>query len=165
MEIEELRQTIYDLHLRGVANVTIAEMLGVHRNTVSNHLNKIRQEARLKVKRADPLEIVGEHTNFYTTVAQTALFQYHGADSESAKVALLEVAMKAHERMTKLQLETGVLPKKVAKEENSYLVDGQDVRTASVEELQRLKEEKLAALAAMDADSEVPSDGEEWDDD
>lgn len=165
------RKRVYDFYLRGVPQTMMAEMLGVHVNTISSDLKFLKEDARGRVIGSDPFMLVGEHEDFLTEVRATAMLEYqqHSDIVENYETAkgekktrrllrgekrarFLELAMRADSDLLDLRLKTGVIPKAPDKVDLGLTkVEGRDIRKMPSEEARQARDRLLERIEARRA--------------
>lgn len=118
--IERRRAYVLDFHLRGLANHTIAAMLKVHRNTITNDLKAIKKHQAEAVRNMDPDEETGSALNYYLKLRDQAYTQYLEADNQNAKLGFLQAALRAQDMHIKLLIDTGTIEKAPTKVASSH---------------------------------------------
>lgn len=108
--IEHRRNLVRDMMLRGMSLVSIAKVLGVHRNTILNDAKEIRRQMRQSIKELDPIQEVANDVEHYQMIAQEAIVQYYNAEKHSAKKGWMEVSIRAMDSKVKLLALTGLIP-------------------------------------------------------
>lgn len=110
-QIQQRRLEVFELHfMQGLEVTTIAEIVGVHRNTITTDLREIRRELAQEMRKADVVEEVAIAAAKYEKLAQMALYEMSQAKSEVGKSKLLGQAMRAWESKHNFLMNTGVLP-------------------------------------------------------
>jgi hypothetical protein len=145
-EIEERRRYVAEAVIRGISASTIANQLGVHRNTIVGDIREIRKQNAEKVSQSDMLEEVGELASFFEKVAADAMFEVSANSHPMAKVSFMSMAMKAKADKMKLLTQVGVIPHAPRRHEKASSVlfgDDIDLDNMQVEELARLRDQVL----------------------
>ena len=149
VQIEERRRKIWDMILRGLPETVIANTLGVHRNTVVNDVRVLRDQHRREVREADVYTEIGDAAKKFDDVFKMALQEYSVTTKESAKGQFLEKAISALTAKVKLLVDVGVLPRAAQEITGKMVVEGVDVKGASLEEIKGLREQLVAKWASM----------------
>lgn len=182
--IEERRRKVYEYSVQGVPETKIAEVLGVHRNTIASDLKAIRDVNRERVSCADPYAEIGDHDRFLREMEINALFEYAKLQDEYITVEIeeggikrqvqklmksqaghrqkfLDLAMQARRARMDYQLKTGVVPKAPEQIDlNTFMVEGVDIRKITPEAAKMLKAKLLRKMLAKAArDGGLPPDG------
>jgi len=72
--IEQRRKTVLEMTMRGITAGTIAQQLGVHRNTIVSDLRSIRDHNREAMERTDVMEEIGGAARFYDMIQQESMY-------------------------------------------------------------------------------------------
>lgn len=109
--IEDRQQQVFELHfVRGLDVGVIAEIFGVHRNTISNDLRTIRERVAKQVRDGDVLAAVGLHAALFDRIAQTAMVEFEKADGGRTRNGFLSTALSALDKKTRMLIDVGFLP-------------------------------------------------------
>lgn len=110
-EIEQRRTQVFEFYfVRGLDPGVIAELLGVHRNTIGTDLRAIREKMAQNVREGDVVEAVGLQAALYDRIAQTAMVEFERTEGARVKNAFLSTALGAIERKTRMLIDIGFLP-------------------------------------------------------
>jgi len=156
-KIEARRAKVWDLYARGVKITVIAEILKVHRNTVSNDLKILRERQGKVVKQLDAAATVGETLEFYDEIRRLSLAEYYAAGDLRGKNSFLQTALSAIKNKERLLGDCGLIPsqrkggvnvqvnvanfsEQVAKKTSGMSID--ELRSRKKELLERLGREK-----------------------
>ena len=151
-QLEERRAKVWELLVRGVSQTTIAEMLGVHRNTVANDVKELRKNHREDVKDADVHDELGDTVAKYDEIFKYAMAEYSTADKPRERAQFMDKALAALDKKTRLMVETGVLPKAAQEITGKMVIEGVEITKASLEELRGLKSRMLNRLSSLQQD-------------
>lgn len=185
--IEERRRRVFELLMAGVPEVKIAELVGVHRNTIINDVRAIREANRERVSAVDPYAEIGDHDSFLREVEKQALYEYRALHDEKIEVVIddptapgmkrterritrsqaahrqkfLEIAMRARQTRMEYQLKTGIVPKVPEQVDMGlFQVEGVDIRKISPEAARALRDKLARKMLAQAASSGgLPTEG------
>ena len=163
--IEQRRRTVLEMTMRGITASTIAQQLGVHRNTIVSDLRAIRDQNREAMERADVLEEIGGAARFYDMIQQESMYGMTTNRHPMVKVSFLSLAMKAQAEKLNLMTKVGILPdgrRKETRPSGVILGDGIDLDRMTPEELKRFRDRILDELYAT-RDGEVTAVDEDHD--
>lgn len=94
--IEQRRQVVFELHfVRGLELGVIADMQGVHRNTISSDVRAIKEKLAKDLREADIVEQVALSAAKYERVASTAMVEFESTDDMRIREGYLGTALKA----------------------------------------------------------------------
>lgn len=94
--IEQRRQIVFELHIvRGLEIGVIAEMQGVHRNTISSDVRAIKEKLARDLREADMVEQVAVSAAQYDRIATTAMVEFEGSEDQRVREGYLGTALKA----------------------------------------------------------------------
>jgi len=148
--VDDRRRKVWEMHtLQGMPEVAIAKWFGVHRNTIVNDVRAIREANRKAAAATDPFAEIGDMTHRLDDVAQKAMLEYASTDSVGGKAQFLNTALKALEQKTRLQFESGTVPKAVSKVEGTLHVDGLDLKKMTLDELHKMRHDLVLRGASL----------------
>ena len=109
--VEKRRAFVMECKLRGLKVDTIAKLIGVHRNTITNDLKAIAKKQAEAIREIDVDATIGETMEYYDRLRDQALVEYGSAETHGGKLGFLNAALKAQEMKAKLLMDVGVIPK------------------------------------------------------
>jgi len=149
--IEERRERVWEMLMRGVSQKEMAQALGVHKNTIVNDVAELRKQHREAVRDSDVHDEIGDTAAKFNDIFRYAMMEYTTAENERSKATFLEKAMTALSKKVALLVETGILPKAAQEITGNMVIKGVDVTKASLEELKTLRDQMLAQQEAAAA--------------
>ena len=150
-ETESRRRQVWELKLRGMPHGTMAKVLGVSANTITQDIQAIRQNHSKYVKGIDVDSEFGDALAKFDHLFNAAILEYSAASKKSEKASFMHLANASLEKKLKFMMDTGMVPKAVQEIKGEFTVDGVDIRKASIEELKNKRDAILSRLpvAAM----------------
>ena len=114
--IERRRNQVLDMLYQGVPQTTMAKVLDVNKVSIETDIAYWRKKfaTRIRDMRTDFENVEVELGNLMTQleqIRQNALLEYTTSNTEAGKNSFLNTAMKATNSISRLLIETGVLPK------------------------------------------------------
>lgn len=148
---EKRREAVWEQLARGLPYAVIARTLGVHPNTIANDAKVLRERHGQTVKTIEPPAEIGDIAAKYDEVYKYAMQEYSQCQDEklSQKAGFLEKALAALKSKSQLLLDTGYLPKASNEGNYSPVIDGVDVKKASLTELKALREKLQSGLEVI----------------
>jgi len=110
VELERRRQQVFKLLLRGVPQTTIADMLGVHRNTVIRDITNLKDKLRDRAKNPDVYLEIGQMAEAFDEIAKLSLIEFTSTKDPKIKNIFLNTSLRAIASKGDLLIKTGVLP-------------------------------------------------------
>lgn len=125
LEIEERREQVQKLRLRGISIRSIAKIVQVSPNTVQRDLAAIRSRNSTALEQFEQNEHVGEALSRFEEVEERAWSEYHAAKKPSEKLSALNLIRTVQNDKLKALIETGFIQKDTPKAvvEHTHKID------------------------------------------
>jgi len=110
--IDARREKVWDLTIRGLGPSAIADVLAVHRNTVSSDIKHLREEAGKKISELDVLQSIGVVCKKLDMLTHMAMMDYQDCKEKEhlAKNAFLHRMQALIKDKVNLLVRTGIYP-------------------------------------------------------
>lgn len=145
---EELLQSIQGMLIRSETKIVICTVLQISETKLERLLKILKERARDIAIDSDVNEVVGAKIQRIRQIRAECLANAEAAESDMARNAMINTALKCEDMETKLMQDVAIIPRKADEVSHSHYIteQGVDLRKANKEEVARTIQEERQKL-------------------